>query len=133
MAQVMMTLRDIADGAVDVDVVIDPAASKAEDDTPAQALACVLLAHMQSVASGVAVPPVLTLPTVDPERPGQFVGDLLAVAETHATAAGSITIAADLLLAAAIAAAERHGTAPALATELMRASAAVDRRHGGRA
>lgn len=51
----------------------------------------------------------LTLPPVDPERPGQFVNELVALAERHAGASGSAGVAPGLLLAATIAAAERHG------------------------
>jgi hypothetical protein len=66
----------------------------------------------------------------DPNRPGQFVTDLLTVAEHHAQAAGDLALVSELLLAAAIAAAERSGTARSLASTMLQASVAIDRRHG---
>lgn len=62
-------------------------------------------------------------PPVDPERPGQFVAELLALAERHAAAVGSASAAPGLLLAATVAAAERYGQGVGIGVQMVECGA----------
>lgn len=61
----------------------------------------------------------LTLPPVDEARPGQFVQELLDLAERHAAATGAASAAPGLLLAATVAAAERYGQGVGIGVQLI--------------